>query len=521
MLVGSGASIQQHGVREAYMPVLAGRRPDGGRRCRRRGHRRWCRCRGWRATMAPCSRARCRRAPRAHALRECVALLESLAAEVPLVLALEDLHWSDPSTVDLLTRLAQRREPARLLVIATYRAAESPSSTIRWAPPCAPCAASEAASSWRRRARQRRRARLPGGALPRRDAAAGLAEILYAHTEGHPLFLRAVIDQHDARLILNTALDGRSDGCRRGPTSALPDARDMVALQIASPALPIAGCSRAPPSRARLRARQAGDGARSAPPTTWRPTAALARGERFFSARRRRCAALRSPTTSIGRRSTRTSRATAPATAPARRRGARGSVSRRARGGTRARPSAPLRAGRDLDRAIHYLGWPPAAPTSARQRARRASTCSNALALLARQPRDGARDQRELRLLTALPRRCSEPTGPASDVLRETCERALALCEADDDPRLRFQILYALAHVAMMCWRQRTVGDHGRGAREPGATARRPRAPLPRRQRPLLLRDGDGPLRRSLPLRRCGLRGGGGAGGRPPSGPIR
>ena len=34
------------------------------------------------------------------------------------------LHWSDPSTVDLLSLLAGRREPARLLVLGTYRPAE-------------------------------------------------------------------------------------------------------------------------------------------------------------------------------------------------------------------------------------------------------------------------------------------------------------------------------------------------------------------------------------------------------------
>ena len=54
-------------------------------------------------------------------LREITELLESLAAETPLVLMLDDLHWSDPSTLDALAHLAQRSEPARLLVLGTYR----------------------------------------------------------------------------------------------------------------------------------------------------------------------------------------------------------------------------------------------------------------------------------------------------------------------------------------------------------------------------------------------------------------
>jgi predicted ATPase/DNA-binding winged helix-turn-helix (wHTH) protein len=53
--------------------------------------------------------------------RELAQALDVLAADTPLVLVLEDLQWSDHSTVDLLASLAQRREPARLLVLGTYR----------------------------------------------------------------------------------------------------------------------------------------------------------------------------------------------------------------------------------------------------------------------------------------------------------------------------------------------------------------------------------------------------------------
>ena len=42
-----------------------------------------------------------------------------------LVLWLEDLHWSDAATLDLLAALARRREPARLLIVGTYRPAEA------------------------------------------------------------------------------------------------------------------------------------------------------------------------------------------------------------------------------------------------------------------------------------------------------------------------------------------------------------------------------------------------------------
>ena len=49
-------------------------------------------------------------------------LLERLAVERPLVLILEDLHWSDQASRDLLAFIAHGRERARLLVIGTYRA---------------------------------------------------------------------------------------------------------------------------------------------------------------------------------------------------------------------------------------------------------------------------------------------------------------------------------------------------------------------------------------------------------------
>jgi DNA-binding winged helix-turn-helix (wHTH) protein len=57
-------------------------------------------------------------------LRELAQALETLAEERPLLLWLEDLHWSDPSTLDLLAFLAGRRTPARLLVLVSLRSAE-------------------------------------------------------------------------------------------------------------------------------------------------------------------------------------------------------------------------------------------------------------------------------------------------------------------------------------------------------------------------------------------------------------
>jgi adenylate cyclase len=57
-------------------------------------------------------------------LREMGDLLEALTATSPLVLMLEDLHWSDVSTLDLISYLARRRRAAHLMVIGTDRPAD-------------------------------------------------------------------------------------------------------------------------------------------------------------------------------------------------------------------------------------------------------------------------------------------------------------------------------------------------------------------------------------------------------------
>ena len=54
-------------------------------------------------------------------MREMAEAAEALAEEQPVIVVLEDLHWSDAATVELLSFLARRRAPARLLVLGTYR----------------------------------------------------------------------------------------------------------------------------------------------------------------------------------------------------------------------------------------------------------------------------------------------------------------------------------------------------------------------------------------------------------------
>ena len=63
-------------------------------------------------------------ATRERMVREICEALETITAQNPLVLCLEDLHWVDPSTLDFISALARRRGPAKLLLLGTYRPAE-------------------------------------------------------------------------------------------------------------------------------------------------------------------------------------------------------------------------------------------------------------------------------------------------------------------------------------------------------------------------------------------------------------
>ena len=54
-------------------------------------------------------------------LREITGALEAIAEKRQLILILEDLHWSDHATIDLLLFLARRDNPVQLLIIGTYR----------------------------------------------------------------------------------------------------------------------------------------------------------------------------------------------------------------------------------------------------------------------------------------------------------------------------------------------------------------------------------------------------------------
>jgi DNA-binding winged helix-turn-helix (wHTH) protein/tetratricopeptide (TPR) repeat protein len=65
-----------------------------------------------------------RDASSARRLREMGDALEALSRLSPVVLLLEDMHWADPSSADLLRLLGQRAASRRILILATVRGSE-------------------------------------------------------------------------------------------------------------------------------------------------------------------------------------------------------------------------------------------------------------------------------------------------------------------------------------------------------------------------------------------------------------
>jgi predicted ATPase len=126
-------------------------------------------------------------------LREIATALEVFTAARPLVLVLEDLHWSDDATLHVLSALARRQEPARFLLLGTYRSEEVKGQKsllyaivqdLRLRKSCEALqlsALSEAAI------RTYLQARLPETCL-----ASGVVRFVVRHTEGNPLFMVAM-----------------------------------------------------------------------------------------------------------------------------------------------------------------------------------------------------------------------------------------------------------------------------------------------------------------------------------------
>jgi serine/threonine protein kinase len=156
-----------------------------------------------------------------------IGFLRNAAVVQPLLLVLEDLHWADQETLDLLMHLSRNLQGTRLLVIGTYRDVE----VDRAHPLSAALAGLHRGSEFTRvqlhglgtpEVQQMLEA-ITGGPVP-----GSLAEALHRQTEGNPLFVQEVI-----RNLVEEGHIGYGKGAAAISSIAVPEGlRDVIGRRL-------------------------------------------------------------------------------------------------------------------------------------------------------------------------------------------------------------------------------------------------------------------------------------------------
>jgi DNA-binding winged helix-turn-helix (wHTH) protein/tetratricopeptide (TPR) repeat protein len=167
-------------------------------------------------------------------VRELCEALHALARTKVHLLILEDIHWADQATLDLVEALANRRPRTQLLVVATLR---DP----------APTDAAQAAGALAQKCAVYRLAReirlAPLGfadiqtyldRLSSAEPPSVLTRHLYRRSEGHPLFLRATLDDLVQRNLIAWSEAGWHLDARFEPDTlrAPPDLVHLIEAEI-------------------------------------------------------------------------------------------------------------------------------------------------------------------------------------------------------------------------------------------------------------------------------------------------
>jgi DNA-binding SARP family transcriptional activator len=200
-IAGVGQCLAQRGPGEPYMPVLEalgalarGTSGDVVIAALARHAPTWLVELPWLLGEGPdadAARMRAQGSTRARMLREVLEAFDAISAAAPLVLVLEDLHWADDSTLDLVAALLRRREPARLLLLGTFRREGEPAVAalahelvVRGL-----CEELEVGRLAPAAVAAHLELRFPAAPLPD-----GLAEALARRSGGNPLFMRNLLD---------------------------------------------------------------------------------------------------------------------------------------------------------------------------------------------------------------------------------------------------------------------------------------------------------------------------------------
>jgi DNA-binding winged helix-turn-helix (wHTH) protein/tetratricopeptide (TPR) repeat protein len=239
-LVMWGQCVDQYGAGEPYLPIVEALRRDANEprraliaECVRHHAPAWLAAMGSIDTRPPASDAMPAHGSPDATLRQVAETLEALARERAVALLLEDLHWADPSTVDLLAYLAQRSDPARLLVVGTYRPHEHGAERL-----CEIVEVLEARRQCLQLAVPQLTPEAVGAYLAHQcdqpAVPAALTDVLHRRTEGNPLFMVGVVNGWMERGLLGTG----ERGCDIGASleqlaSCVPDTfRRMVQREL-------------------------------------------------------------------------------------------------------------------------------------------------------------------------------------------------------------------------------------------------------------------------------------------------
>jgi len=216
--VARGQCVEGFGGKEAYYPMLESlgqltRNPDGNPVVQTMAKR----APTWLIQFSSLVKAEQREAlqreilgaTRERMVREICEALEAITSDIPLVLIFEDLHWGDPSTLDLISALARRREAAKLMLLCTYRPVDVvlSNSSLRGLKQdlqvhqlCSEIALErlEEPSIAEYLATEFSRGNLP----------AGLATLIYRHSGGNALFMVAIVQDMLKRGLIAQDKDG-------------------------------------------------------------------------------------------------------------------------------------------------------------------------------------------------------------------------------------------------------------------------------------------------------------------------
>jgi DNA-binding winged helix-turn-helix (wHTH) protein/predicted ATPase len=259
--IAHGQCLDHHGVGEPYLPLI-----ETLTRLATGGDGRvvkeilWAQAPSWLAQM-PSLWTRSQRnvleargqATRERMMRELTLAVEAIASDVPLLLKLEDIHWSDASTLDWIAHIARRPEPARLMLLATFRPADAAAAKVGLGDlvteltlhgSCREIALSpltlQAIEAYLR-------ARLIGETQARE-----IAPLLLERTGGNPLFMTSIVNQlaqreasgrtigaimsipHDVRRFIDRQIDELNENDRNLLTAASVVRREFATAAVAA-----------------------------------------------------------------------------------------------------------------------------------------------------------------------------------------------------------------------------------------------------------------------------------------------